>query len=31
MLRAAIDRAAVLQALGEEIVEVRFFSLLSIA
>ena len=25
MLRAAIDRAAVLQVLGEEIVEVSFF------
>ena len=29
VLRAAIDRAAVLQVLGEEIVEVSFFSLLS--
>lgn len=29
VLRAATDRAAVLQALGEEIVEVSFFSLLS--
>ena len=28
-MRAAIDRAAVLQALGKEIVEVSFFSLLS--